>query len=100
MKNFFRKSGVFDSDSSGYSSDQNGRKSKRDSKIEIEVEENFEENLEKNLVKNEKKIEEEFDDLSWSDLKVDVSLVSYIYYLPLRFRKAGSVWCGGARETH
>jgi len=22
------------------------------------------------------------------------------FYLPLRFRKAGRVWCGGARETH
>ena len=22
-----------------------------------------------------------------------------IFYLPLRFRKAGRVWCGGARET-
>ena len=22
------------------------------------------------------------------------------YYIPLRFGKAGSVWCGGARETH
>ena len=23
-----------------------------------------------------------------------------IIYVPLRFRKAGRVWCGGARETH
>ena len=22
------------------------------------------------------------------------------YYIPLRFRKAGRVWCAGARETH
>ena len=21
-------------------------------------------------------------------------------YIPLRYRKAGKVWCGGARETH
>ena len=23
-----------------------------------------------------------------------------LIYLPLRFRKARKVWCGGARETH
>ena len=23
-----------------------------------------------------------------------------LFYLPLRFRKAGRVWSGGARETH
>ena len=22
------------------------------------------------------------------------------FHIPLRFRKAGRVWCGGARETH
>ena len=24
----------------------------------------------------------------------------YNIHIPLRFRKAGRVWCGGARETH
>ena len=23
-----------------------------------------------------------------------------IFYIPLRFRKAGRGWCGGARDTH
>ena len=74
MKNFFRNSGMFNSDSSGYSSDQNGRKSKRNSKIESEIQ--FEENIEEKNKKIDGKVNEEFDDLSWSDLKVDVSLVS------------------------
>ena len=26
--------------------------------------------------------------------------LAHLYNIPLRLRKAGRVWCGGARETH